>query len=103
MFDYRDPEVASKIKGVTGDSLTKGVDAIGEPSSQRICAESLGPKGGKVILVSNVAEGATQRTDVVLQRESPPLPPPPLCLRKTGPGWAPLMCRPSWLIGLVFY
>ena len=80
MFDYRDPEVVSKIKEVTGDSLTKGVDAIGELGSQRICAESLGPKGGKVVLVSNVAEGATQRTDVVLQRESPP--PSPLCPRK---------------------
>ncbi|KAM5538077.1 hypothetical protein V8D89_008274 [Ganoderma adspersum] len=67
VFDYRDPEVVSKIKEVTGDSLTKGVDAIGELSSQRICAESLGPKGGRVVLVSDVKEGATQRTDVVLQ------------------------------------
>ncbi|KAI1784002.1 chaperonin 10-like protein [Ganoderma leucocontextum] len=69
VFDYRDPEVVSKIKKATGDSLTKAVDAIAELDSQRICAESLGPSGGKVVLVQSAEEEATKRKDVVLQRE----------------------------------
>lgn len=73
VFDYKDPEVVSKIKKATGNSLTKAVDAIAVLDSQRICAESLGPKGGRVMLVQSAQEAATQRKDVVLQRESSPL------------------------------
>ena len=69
VFDYRDPEVVSKIKQATGDSLTKAVDAISDLASQRICAEALGPKGGKVALVQAAQESATTRKDVVLQSE----------------------------------
>ena len=69
MFDYRDPEVVAKIKKATGDSLTKAVDAISDLNSQRICAEALGPKGGKVALVQAAQESATARKDVVLQSE----------------------------------
>ncbi len=69
VFDYRDPEVVAKIKTATGDSLTKAVDAIAVLDSQRICAEALGPEGGKVVLVQAAQEAATTRKDVVLQRE----------------------------------
>ncbi|PIL24403.1 hypothetical protein GSI_14156 [Ganoderma sinense ZZ0214-1] len=67
VFDYRDPEVVAKIKKTTGGSLTKAVDAISDLNSQRISAESLGPKGGKIVLVQSIQEGATERKDVVLQ------------------------------------
>ncbi|KAI0748384.1 GroES-like protein [Daedaleopsis nitida] len=64
VFDYKDPEVVSKIKKATGDSITKAVDAISEKSSQGITAEALSPKGGDVILVLGPASDATSRTDV---------------------------------------
>ena len=73
VFDYKDPEVVTKIKNVTGDSITSAVDAISEADSQRISAESLSPAGGKIILVQYPKEGATDRKNVILQRAYLPL------------------------------
>ena len=63
----------TKIKNVTGDSITSAVDAISEADSQRISAESLSPAGGKIILVQYPKEGATDRKNVILQRAYLPL------------------------------
>ncbi|KAH9849337.1 GroES-like protein [Lenzites betulinus] len=49
MFDYHDPAVVDKIKGVTGDSICFGLDAIGFPETQELSQRVLGPAGGKVI------------------------------------------------------
>lgn len=64
VFDYKDPEVVSKIKQATGDSITNAVDTISLKDSQRITAESLGPSGGKAVLLLGPAAGATDRKDV---------------------------------------
>ncbi|KAI0748383.1 GroES-like protein [Daedaleopsis nitida] len=53
VFDYTDPEVVSKIKKVTGDSVIKALDTISLQESQRITAEALSPESG-----------ATNRKDV---------------------------------------
>ena len=64
MFDYRDPEVVSKIKAATGDSVKNVFDAISEESSQRIAAAAIAPSGGKIVLVLSTKPGATDRKDV---------------------------------------
>ncbi|KAI0362627.1 GroES-like protein [Trametes cingulata] len=64
VFDYKDPDVVKKIKEVTGDSVTKAVDAISLKESQGISAEVLAPSGGKVVLVLGPAKDATSRKDV---------------------------------------
>ncbi|RPD66616.1 GroES-like protein [Lentinus tigrinus ALCF2SS1-7] len=64
VFDYRDPEVVSKIKAATGDAVTKVFDAISEESTQRISAASVAPSGGKVVLLLRSKPGVTDRTDV---------------------------------------
>ena len=68
VFDYKDPQVVTKIKNATGHSITSAVDAISEADSQKISAESLSPAGGKIILVQYPKEGVTDRKNVVLQR-----------------------------------
>ncbi|RDX46877.1 GroES-like protein [Lentinus brumalis] len=67
VFDYRDPEVVSKIKQATGDAVKHVLDTISEGDSQRISAESLGPQGGKVIVLLKPQPEATSRKDVKLQ------------------------------------
>ncbi|TBU65354.1 GroES-like protein [Dichomitus squalens] len=64
VFDYKDPEVVSKIKAATGDSVSVALDTISENGSQTISAESLGPSGGKVVLVLTQDPNATSRKDV---------------------------------------
>ncbi|KAI0665297.1 GroES-like protein [Cubamyces menziesii] len=64
VFDYKDPDVVTKIKQATGDSITKALDAISLKDSQRITAEALAPSGGKVVLVLQPIPDATSRKDV---------------------------------------
>ncbi|KAH9928552.1 GroES-like protein [Epithele typhae] len=67
VFDYRAPDVIDQIKAATGGTLAKAVDTISEKDSQRICAESMGPAGGHVVLVLFRVPEATQRTDVAFK------------------------------------
>ena len=64
VFDYKDPEVVSKIKAATNDSISYAFDAISEAGSQTISAESLGPSVGKVVLVLGQDPNETSRKDV---------------------------------------
>ncbi|KAJ3002980.1 hypothetical protein NUW54_g5553 [Trametes sanguinea] len=63
-FDYADPEVVSKVKAASGDSIRLGLDTIGLRDSQRISAEVVAPGGGKVVYILQVIPDATARTDV---------------------------------------
>ncbi|KAI0636517.1 GroES-like protein [Trametes polyzona] len=65
VFDYHDPDVVSKIKKATGDSVTKALDTISLKDSQRISAEALAPSGGKVVLVLSPIPDATDRKDAI--------------------------------------
>lgn len=47
VFDYNDPECASKIKKLTNDSLKLTWDTISLDSSAKICADAMAPSGGK--------------------------------------------------------
>lgn len=64
VFDYRDADVVAKVKQVTGDSVTKALDAISLKESQRISAQVIAPTGGKVVLVLGPEAGATDRKDI---------------------------------------
>lgn len=73
VFDYRDPDVVSKIKKASGDSIKKAVDAISEKESQRIAAEAIAPSGGEIVLVLGPQPDATSRTDVKFKRTCLPV------------------------------
>ena len=47
VFDYNDPECASKIKSLTDDSLKLCWDTISLESSAKICADAMSSSGGK--------------------------------------------------------
>ena len=59
------------IKDVTDDSLKWALDTISEKGSQRITAESIGPDGGKMVILLSRHPTAIDREDVEVQRESP--------------------------------
>ncbi|TFK91794.1 GroES-like protein [Polyporus arcularius HHB13444] len=65
--DYHDPDVVSKIKEVTGDSLKYATDMIGEVETHRIAIEAIGSTGGKLVGL-NVALQKTEfgRKDVTI-------------------------------------
>ncbi|KAK5119224.1 hypothetical protein LTR85_007838 [Meristemomyces frigidus] len=47
-FNYKDPDVAKKIREHTNDKLTHVFDCISEGSSPKICSEAVSSKGGQV-------------------------------------------------------
>ncbi|KAF2194122.1 oxidoreductase-like protein [Zopfia rhizophila CBS 207.26] len=46
VFDYREPGVGAKIRGVTHDKLRLAFDCISEFDSPAICSEAISSKGG---------------------------------------------------------
>ena len=69
VFDYRDPEVVTKIKAATGNSIKSALDTISEKESLRITADSIGSQGGKVVVLLPPSPEATSRKDVEFKRE----------------------------------
>ncbi|RDX47060.1 GroES-like protein [Lentinus brumalis] len=66
-IDYRDPEVVSKIKQATGDSLKYAAEMIGDLESHRIAIEAIRPSGGKVVGLSPMRNSKEfARNDVTL-------------------------------------
>lgn len=63
-FDYNDPEVGSKIRKYTNDSLAKVFDCISEGQSTKISEDALSSKGGKV---SDLLPTKHERTDIETQ------------------------------------
>ena len=47
VFDYKDPDVAAKIREATNDKLAYVFDTIAEPGSPEISAAAIGSEGGK--------------------------------------------------------
>lgn len=45
-FDYNDPDVAAKIKKVSGNKLKYAFDCIAQGDSTKLCAESMSDEGG---------------------------------------------------------
>ncbi|KAL7283725.1 hypothetical protein ACG7TL_003162 [Trametes sanguinea] len=64
VFDYADPEVVSKVKAASDDSIRFGLDTISLRESQTISAEVIAPGGGKVVHILQVIPDTTTRTDV---------------------------------------
>lgn len=61
VFDYKDPECASKIREHTKDSLKHAFDCISEGSSPTICANAISSKGG---VISFLLPAQSPRDDV---------------------------------------
>ena len=68
VFDYRAPDVVTKIKGATGDSIRVAFDTISETDSQRIAAASISPEGGKLGVILRPQPEAIGRKDVEVIR-----------------------------------
>ncbi|KZP24623.1 GroES-like protein [Athelia psychrophila] len=49
VFDYRDPEVAQKIKAASGGAIRVALDGISEFGSTVLAAQALSDEGGKVV------------------------------------------------------
>ncbi|KAF7330297.1 Zinc-binding oxidoreductase [Mycena venus] len=68
VFDYRDPEVTSKIRAWADNRLAHAVDCVSDATTTRQTAECMGPEGGKVSLVLNEpvnVPGVQARFDLV--------------------------------------
>ena len=64
-LQYRDPDVVSKIKSVTGDSIHLGLDTISTTESQILSVKTFAPGPGKLnTILSNSAEAQKLREDV---------------------------------------
>ncbi|CDO68641.1 hypothetical protein BN946_scf184996.g72 [Trametes cinnabarina] len=64
VFDYADPQVVSKVKATSRDSIRLALDTISLRESQAISAEIIARGGGKVVHILQVIPDATTRTDV---------------------------------------
>ncbi|KAI0796243.1 GroES-like protein [Irpex lacteus] len=51
IFDYKDPEVVSKIKSTTGDSLHLALDTVSTKDSQTLSVKTFAPGPGKLHLI----------------------------------------------------
>ncbi|KAI0723808.1 GroES-like protein [Cerioporus squamosus] len=64
VFDYKDPDVVSKVKAAADDSIRSAFDAVSSADAQAISAAVIAPTGGKLIHVLPVDPAVTSRTDV---------------------------------------
>lgn len=70
MVDYRDNDVAAKMREATNDSLKYAFDTIADEQTQQACVKAFGKDGGKLIVTSWVQDSAVcLRSDVQIQRE----------------------------------
>ncbi|KAI0070947.1 GroES-like protein [Panus rudis PR-1116 ss-1] len=67
VFDYKDPDVVSKIKEVTKDSITKGLETIGTEQSQSISLRSFSSAPGKLVTILSPTNAASVAPHVQLQ------------------------------------
>jgi len=68
VFDYRDPDLLTKVKAVTGDTIQIALDCFSSPESQQFSVEAIGTEGGKVFVVTSPnPEAAALRSEVSLQ------------------------------------
>ncbi|KAK5163348.1 uncharacterized protein LTR77_010721 [Saxophila tyrrhenica] len=70
VFDYKDPDCASKIRSWTNDKCTLALDCISEGSSPNICEEALSSQGGTITYLLKSAMESNTRTDIELKHTS---------------------------------
>ncbi|PCH36497.1 GroES-like protein [Wolfiporia cocos MD-104 SS10] len=70
VFDYKDPDVVSKIKAATGDSIKDALDTISLVDSQALSARVIAPGGGTLVLLLAPKPEAKVRDDVKVFRTS---------------------------------
>ena len=63
-IDYREPDLASKIKQATGDSVEYALETIGDDETKRVTIQAIAPWGGKVIGLNPVQSEESERNDV---------------------------------------
>ena len=57
-FDYKDPEVSSKIKSASDGKIKLALDTMAKGGSSKIIAEALSSEGGKIATVLPYSEDA---------------------------------------------
>ncbi|EIN07943.1 GroES-like protein [Punctularia strigosozonata HHB-11173 SS5] len=68
VIDYRDPDIVTKIKDITGNSFSLGLDTVGTVEGQQASFKAFGPAPGKLITISFLHESAQAlRNDVELK------------------------------------
>jgi len=68
VFDYKDPDIVSKVKEVTKNSLHCGFDTICQLQTQTLSLKCFGPGPGKLIVIQPPQEEAQKlREDVRIQ------------------------------------
>ncbi|EIN07976.1 GroES-like protein [Punctularia strigosozonata HHB-11173 SS5] len=66
--DYNHPDAADKIKEITGDSLSFGLDTFSTAQTQETAVKAFGSKGGKLIVILPPQESARAlRPDVEIK------------------------------------
>ncbi|EPS98739.1 hypothetical protein FOMPIDRAFT_1031239 [Fomitopsis schrenkii] len=58
VFDYKDPDVVSKIKQATGDSIHIAFDTIAVLESQSLTIKTFGPGPGRIIVIQSPQQEA---------------------------------------------
>ena len=67
---YNDPEVISKIKQATGDSIHIAFDTIAVLETQSLTIKTFAPGPGRIIVIQTPQEEAQKlKPDVKIQRE----------------------------------
>ncbi len=69
-IDYREPDLVSKIKEATGDSVKYGADMIADDETKKITVQAIGPSGGKVVGLNPMQSTEVDRKDVAFSSAS---------------------------------
>ncbi|KAI0723773.1 GroES-like protein [Cerioporus squamosus] len=64
-IDYREPDLVSKIKQATGDSVKYGADMIADDETKKVTVQAIGPSGGKVVGLNPMQSQESDRKDVI--------------------------------------
>jgi NADPH:quinone reductase-like Zn-dependent oxidoreductase len=71
VVDHNEPEVVSRIKEATDDSISIGIDGFSSSESQKTSIQSFGPgKGHLVTLLPADSEAAALRPDITVSCRS---------------------------------
>ncbi|KAI0723730.1 GroES-like protein [Cerioporus squamosus] len=66
-IDYREPDLVSKIKQATGDSIKYGADMIGEEDTKNFTVQAIAPSGGKAVGLNPIQSEESGRKDVTFR------------------------------------
>ncbi|RPD66607.1 GroES-like protein [Lentinus tigrinus ALCF2SS1-7] len=69
-IDYREPDLVSKIKQATGDSVKYALDTIGDDETKRVTVQAIAPSGGNIIGLNPMQTNEIERKEVTFHTMS---------------------------------